>query len=57
MHEMRRRLIVDGYVQVDGVQVKKAGHALETKTTIELRMPEAPPNSPSAETLPLDMLY
>ena len=52
-----RRLIVDGYVQVDGVQVKKAGHALATKTTIELRLPEEPPESPSAETLPLDMLY
>jgi len=52
-----RKLILDGRVDVDGLPVKKAGHALESGMRIELRFPEAPPDSPRGEMLPLDLVH
>lgn len=52
-----RRLIVAGRVRVDGVPVRKPGHALRTGARIVVELPPPPPPGPRPEAIPLELLH
>ena len=52
-----RKLILDGYVQIDGLPAKKAGQSLERRSVVELRLPEEPSDAPQGEAIPLEVLH
>jgi 23S rRNA pseudouridine1911/1915/1917 synthase len=50
-------LIKDGFVQVDGSVVTKAGRDLEPGTRVEVRIPPPVPSGLVAEDIPLDIVF
>ena len=50
-------LIADGFVDVDGRIAKKAGQALESGSTVTVRVPPPVPTDLVAENIPLDILF
>ncbi|MBN2115025.1 MAG: RluA family pseudouridine synthase [Anaerolineales bacterium] len=50
-------LIAEGFVEVDGRAAKKAGQALESGSTVTVRIPPPAPTDLVAEKIPLDIVF
>ncbi len=50
-------LVLDGFVDVDGRQAKKAGQTLESGSSVTVRIPPAAPTDLIPEEIPLDILF